>query len=104
MEAENPNLDLEKTASHVLPPALEKTDSKPIVDSSSEHASISTDPEKGARDPPAGPQTVHGNEEPEYPSTKKLIPIVGSLYMAFFLVALVSSLTLSPPSHTNHSF
>ena len=28
--------------------------------------------------------------EPEYPSTRRVIPIVAALYMSFFLVALVS--------------
>ena len=33
--------------------------------------------------------------EPEYPSTRRVIPIVAALYMSFFLVALVSRLPSS---------
>ena len=33
--------------------------------------------------------------EPEYPSFAKVIPIMASIYMTFFLIALVSSTSLS---------
>ena len=52
-------------------------------------SSSEADLEKASSKPTSDqPQTVHGNDEPEYPTTKKLIPIVISLYLAFFLVAL----------------
>lgn len=42
-------------------------------------------------------KTNQSEAEPEYPSTKKLIPTVIALYLAFFLVALVCVTNLSPP-------
>ncbi|KAG8525237.1 uncharacterized protein KY384_008881 [Bacidia gigantensis] len=109
------NLDLEKTASTRLPlPVLggQEKQAEPTIntipqivdlkqdaslpkhDHGSDHASISssTDLEKAPSKPAAPstttPQGVHGDEEPTYPSTRKLIPIIISLYLAFFLVAL----------------
>lgn len=37
-----------------------------------------------------GKEPFNPDEEPEYPSTRRVIPIVAALYMSFFLVALVS--------------
>ena len=50
-----------------------------------------------AREKPAD----KSNDEPEYPSIKRVIPIVAALYMAFFLVALVSP--PQPPNSTNRT-
>ena len=41
--------------------------------------------EKGSKEEPFNPDA-----EPEYPSTRRVIPIVIALYLSFFLVALVS--------------
>lgn len=118
--AEDPNLDLEKTASpykidsHLVDdrekqqppsPSLDqhhdskdesKTDRK--LDHSNRASTTDTDPdiEKAGADlasdgegqEKAGPQTEAEEEQP-YPTNKKLIPIVCSLYLSFFLVALV---------------
>lgn len=42
-------------------------------------------------------KTNQSEAEPEYPSRKKLIPTVIALYLAIFLVALVSYTILSAP-------
>ena len=44
-------------------------------------------------------KTNQSEAEPEYPSLKKLIPTVIALYLAFFLVSLVSCTPLSAPPH-----
>lgn len=46
--------------------------------------------EKAPKDEPFNPDA-----EPEYPSTRRVIPIAGALYLSFFLVALVSRLPQS---------
>lgn len=99
--AENPNLDLVKTASNIIEPDILKKESRSeIRETSSEPSSTKTDTEKEEvkqeKKNDEQPQTVFGDEEPEYPTKKKLIPIITSLYLAFFLVALVRSY----PSHT----
>ena len=94
--AENANLDLEKRVSNDA--IVKKISNAHIADSSSDHASTSdaeksnvSDIEKGKEEKKDGPQTAYGNDEDdyEYPSNKKLVPIMGGLYLAFFLVALV---------------
>ena len=89
MEAGNSNLDLEKAASHVAPKPLEKKDPNLVVETSSEHTSTEADKEKGLQEPVIESTIEPGDEEHEYPSTKKLIPLMGSVYIAFFLVSLV---------------
>lgn len=42
-------------------------------------------------------KTNQSEAEPEYPSTKKLIPSLVALYLAFFLVALVCHTSLCIP-------
>ena len=99
--AENPNLDLEKHTSNVVPSSLEKKQSKPQIThtSSDPPSSANTDIEKSTADKKTDePQHyVDEEEEPEYPSTKKLIPIIGSVYLAFFLIALVSLKVIQSP-------
>ena len=51
----------------------------------SKHSRNSID--KGSKDEPFNPDA-----EPEYPSTRRVIPVAGALYLSFFLVALVSCL------------
>ena len=115
---ENPNLDLGKTASpyqinsHLVdnpekqPPSTSPSHPLDSKDQSktdrgldqSNRASTDTDLdlEKAGAEKASdgeglegvGPQT-ESEAEPEYPSNKKLIPIIGSLYFSFFLVALV---------------
>ena len=119
--AENPNLDLEKTASpYKIDSHLVDDPKKQLSPSTSlEHHHDSKDESKtdlrldhsnrasttdtdldiekagadiasdGEGQEKAGPKPESEEEEPEYPSNKKLIPIVLSLYLSFFLVALV---------------
>lgn len=109
--AENPNLDLEKTASpyktehHLFDdPQHDRKDESKTDHKSGHSGRASTsdtdlDIEKaggaatadGKEQEDAGSQTESPEEEPEYPSNKKLIPIIASLYFSFFLVALVCS-------------
>ena len=55
----------------------------PDADMASKHSKNSI--EKGSKEEPFNPDA-----EPEYPSTRRVIPIVIALYLSFFLVALVS--------------
>ena len=61
----------------------EQLPSKPDADMASKHSKTSID--KGSEMEPFNPDA-----EPEYPSTRRVIPIAGALYLSFFLVALVS--------------
>ena len=55
----------------------------PDTEMASKHSKSSI--EKGAEEEPFNPDA-----EPEYPSMRRVIPIVIALYLSFFLVALVS--------------
>lgn len=55
----------------------------PDADMASKHSRNAI--EKGSKEEPFNPDA-----EPEYPSTRRVIPIVIALYLSFFLVALVS--------------
>ena len=61
----------------------EQLPSGPDAEMASRHSKSSI--EKAPKDEPFDPDA-----EPEYPSTRRVIPIVAALYMSFFLVALVS--------------
>ena len=55
----------------------------PDAEMASKHSKSSL--EKSSKEEPFNPDA-----EPEYPSTRRVIPIVIALYLSFFLVALVS--------------
>ncbi|KAL9103367.1 MAG: hypothetical protein Q9163_001579 [Psora crenata] len=89
MEAENPHVELEKTVNNDgAPVQTDRMQCKPGEVSSSENASTDEDLEKRVAEAETPVVSSTGNEEPDYPSTRKLIPIICALYMAFFLVAL----------------
>ena len=88
MKAENSHHDLEKTASNSVLAPLEKG-SPAVVETSSEHTSAKADRGNGVQESVVGSKNDPGDDGYEYPSTKKLIPLMGSLYIAFFLISLV---------------
>ena len=92
MDAETPNADVQKPASHAGSIQEEKQEQRSTVDPAPEYATVPLDVEKEA----IQPAELTGNEEPEYPSTRKLVPILCAMYMAFFLVALVC---ITSPHH-----
>lgn len=90
--AQNPKLDLEKQVSNIVQEEMVKVISKPehssdISSTLSSHHVAGHDAEKDR--PTEALQQTPTEEEPVYPSNKKLIPIMGSLYLSFFLIALV---------------
>ena len=71
--------------------ALELSTTKSKLDIEEEKASIerspSEDVEKALKDPPT---TTGATEQQEYPPMRKVIVIMVSLYLAMFLISLVS--------------
>ena len=106
--AQHPKLDLEKQVSNIVPDEdLARIITKPhedhLSDTSSERiashaAAKEIEKEAGTTStaPPTAPEGPPVEDEPVYPSNKKLVPIMGSLYLSFFLIALVCSLPFPP--------
>ena len=120
MEADNPNLDIEKTVPTNFPAFVKENSSTPRPTSNEDHnnhqsssppSSTNQDPEKaksisdhastsssasksGPKEQeqttsPIHPVDTSATEESiTYPSKRALVPIITSLYLAFFLVAL----------------
>ena len=104
--AQHPKLDLEKQVSNIIPEEMEKVLAKPSHSAATSsttpvpHVAPSIPEKEEERAKGTAAETPAVEEEPVYPSKKKLIPIMGSLYLSFFLIALVR---LPPLSHLSIS-